>query len=217
MSSLALLVFAALAAEPAVNTSPVQPAFHEFQRQVSDLFKQEAQAKDPVARTAAIRAMCDLHRQLVRDSRYATSDVLKEYRARVWSRLTKIKTELKQQLARDAKSNKEALADVAALETAEAAAVAAAESLGASLALLDGSQGGPGALLNLGGGPLAAANGADLVALIERTINPNFWDVVGGPGSIVYYAPLQCLVVRATAEVHENIGGLVGDVRAAGR
>jgi hypothetical protein len=55
------------------------------------------------------------------------------------------------------------------------------------------------------------------VALIERTINPNFWEVVGGPGSIVYYAPLQCLVVRATAEVHENIGGSVGDVRAAGR
>jgi hypothetical protein len=55
-----------------------------------------------------------------------------------------------------------------------------------------------------------------LVDLIERTINPAFWDVVGGPGTIFYYAPLQCLVVRATTEVHENLGGFVGNVRAVG-
>lgn len=213
MTSFVLLVSAALAADPA---SPL-PAFHEFQRQVSDLFKQEAQAKTSAARAAAIREMCALHRQLVADTRYATSDVLKEYRARLWSRLTKIKTELKQQLARSAKGNKDTLEDVAALESADPVAVAAADSLGATLALLDQSQGGPGALLNFGGGALPADFGPDLVALIERTINPNFWDVVGGPGTVYYYAPLQCLVVRATAEVHGDLSGLVGDLRAAGR
>ena len=52
--------------------------------------------------------------------------------------------------------------------------------------------------------------------LIERTINPAFWDVNGGPGTIVYYAPLQCLVVRATAEVHGDVGRVVGDLRKVG-
>jgi hypothetical protein len=222
MSALVLIVSLAVSAEPnststAAGAAASQPAFHEFQRELTGLFKEESQAKAPAARAAAVRAMCDLHQRLVRDSRYATSDVLKEYRARLWSRLTKIKSDIKQQLARDARGNKEALNDLAALESAEPAAVAAAESLGAALSLLDQSQGGPDQLLHFGGGPLPADFGPDLVALIERTINPNFWDVVGGPGSIVYYQPLQCLVVRATAEVHEKIGGLAGDLRGAGR
>ena len=87
----------------------------------------------------------------------------------------------------------------------------AADSLATSLSLLDKSQGGPARLMAFGGGPGPIDWGPDLVDLIERTINPAFWDVVGGPGSIVYYRPLQCLVVRATAEVHGQ------DRRACGR
>jgi len=59
--------------------------------------------------------------------------------------------------------------------------------------------------------------GPSLVALIERTIAPEFWDTNGGPGSIVYYQPLMCLVVRATSEIHHLIGGATGALRAAGR
>ena len=65
-----------------------------------------------------------------------------------------------------------------------------------------------------GGAAGPADWGPDLVDLIERTINPAFWDVAGGPGTIVYYRPLHCLVVRATAEVHGNVGRLIGDLRA---
>jgi hypothetical protein len=49
-----------------------------------------------------------------------------------------------------------------------------------------------------------------LVALIERTIAPEFWDVNGGPGTIVYYRPLRVLVVHATIDVHHRIGGVIG-------
>jgi hypothetical protein len=193
---------------------------HEFHQQISDLFKREVQAKDLPARAAVIRAMCDLHREIVSDERFATSDTLKEYRGRLWSRLTKIKTELKQQLAREAKANKRpqdaALEDTAVLESAEPQQLAAADSLAASLSLLDQTQGGPGYMLGFGGGAVIEANGRELVDLIERTINPDFWDVVGGPGTIMYYAPLQCLVVRATSEVHGRVGGLVGDLRKVG-
>jgi hypothetical protein len=194
------------------TTSASERGFHDYQQQISELLKRESQAKDQRARAAAVRAMCDLHREIVHDPRYAASDVLKEYRGRLWSRLTKIKVELKQQLARH-KAHKESLDNLATLEAADSISVAAADSLASSLALLAQAQGGPGGLLAFGGGPGAADWGPDLVDLIERTINPSFWDVVGGPGSIIYYRPLQCLVVRATAEVHGNIGGIIGDLR----
>jgi hypothetical protein len=208
MATFGLLLAAVLAAD-AVRERPL----HEIQNQLSDALRREAAANDPSAKAAAIRALCQLHGEIVHDERYATSDKLKEYRARLWSRLTKIKAELKQQLAKGGKADKDALEAAALLAAADPLAVAAADSLAASLALLDQTQGGPGYLLALGGGAVPNT-GQDLVDLIERTINPAFWDVAGGPGVIVYYAPLQCLVVRATAEVHGRIGGVIGDLRA---
>jgi hypothetical protein len=210
MASLFLVLAASIGADSKA------PGLHEFHQQISDLFKREVQAKDLATRGAIIREMCNLHREIVSDERFTTSDTLKEYRGRLWSRLTKIKTELKQQLARDAKGNKQALEDAALLEAAEPQSIVAADSLAASLSLMDQTHGGPGYLMGFGGRALIDANGRELVDLIERTINPDFWDVVGGPGTIVYYAPLQCLVVRATSEVHGRVGGLVGDLRKAG-
>ncbi len=45
----------------------------------------------------------------------------------------------------------------------------------------------------------------ELRTLIELTIEPDFWDTVGGPGAIVPYN--RVLVVRASVEVHEEIAG----------
>jgi hypothetical protein len=218
MASFFLVVVAAWGIDPSASAeSPaVERGFHEYQQQISSLLKREAQSKSVAEKAAAVRAMCELHGEIVHDRRYATSDVLKEYRSRLWSRLTRIKADLKQQLARN-KGNKETLDNLAALESADAISAIAADSLAQSLSLLDQSQGGPARLLNFGGAAGAIDWGPDLVDLIERTINPSFWDVVGGPGTIIYYQPLQCLVVRATAEVHGNIGSVLGDVRRAGR
>jgi hypothetical protein len=192
------------------------PPYYALQAELSQLLKREAQAQSPAERARAVAALCDLHQRLVRDPRYAKSDTLKEYRARLWSRLSRIKLELKQRLARD-RTNREALEDLAALEQADLASVAAADAVAASLSLLDQAQGGPGALLSYGGAAVPGDYGPELVDLIERTINPSFWDVAGGPGTIVYYRPLQCLVVRATAEVHGQVGGVLGELRAAGK
>jgi hypothetical protein len=215
VTSFFLAVAAVYGAEDAAAAGKPR-GLHEFPRQISELFKREVQAKDLPARAAVIGEMCKLHRQIVSDERFTTSDALKEYRGRLWSRLTKTKTELKQQLARDAKANKEALDEIHVLESADPASIAAADSLASSLSLLDQSQGGPSVLLGFGGGALIEANGRELVELIERTINPAFWDVAGGPGTIMYYAPLQCLVVRATSEIHGHVGALAEDLRKVG-
>ena len=161
--------------------------------------------------------MCELHGEILRDApchqRYAerVSDPL-------WSRLRRVQADLKQQIARSAeKGDKQSAEDYATLASADAASVAAADSLAESLAMLDQSQGGPGYLFGFGGraGPPILAR-IWSISSSRRSTRP-FGDTNGGPGTIVYYAPLRCIVVRATSEVHGNVGGLVGGLRAAGK
>ncbi len=64
-----------------------------------------------------------------------------------------------------------------------------------------------------GGGAVMPDHGPLLVALIERTISPDFWDVHGGPGTVFYYRPLRVLVVRATDDVHGQVGGVLTGLR----
>lgn len=219
MVQVVFLCLAVLGAEQESATpAEVLRPFHAIQGEISDLLRREAQAKEPAERAAIVRRMCELHGEILHDSRYATSDTLAEYRVRLWSRLRRVQGELKQQLARSAdKPDKQSVASWEALAVADATSVAAADSLAESLAMLDQSQGGPGYLLSFGGRAGPADFGQDLVDLIEQTINPAFWDTNGGPGTIVYYAPLRCIVVRATSEVHGNVGGLIGGLRAAGK
>jgi hypothetical protein len=74
--------------------------------------------------------------------------------------------------------------------------------------------GGPNPGGNAGAGQGAPPDyGPMLVDLIKRTIAPSTWDDVGGPGSIYYYRPLRVLVIRQTGEVHEKIGGVMGNLR----
>lgn len=226
MASLPLLLFAFLAAPNDLVATDSKPAaatpFHEYQRRITALLKQESPAKNPRDRATAVAAMCRLHAEIVRDTRYSDSDVLKEYRGRLWSRLTKIKAELKTQLAktRTDRSDHTALDTLQTLESATPLNIAAADTLAYTLSLSIELQGGPAPLLALGGAPQARGGarggpdwGPDLVDLIERTINPAFWDVVGGPGTIIYYRPLMCLVVTATSEVHGNVNNLIGNLR----
>lgn len=75
-------------------------------------------------------------------------------------------------------------------------------------------QGGGGAFGN--GDALArqtTANAADLVDLIQKTIDPPSWDINGGPGSIMYFGNLQALIVNQTEENYEAIGGVFGGMR----
>ncbi len=52
----------------------------------------------------------------------------------------------------------------------------------------------------------------DLIDLITSTIKPTTWDEVGGPGSIMPAAGM--LVISQTQEVHEEIEGVLANLRA---
>jgi len=56
--------------------------------------------------------------------------------------------------------------------------------------------------------------GPELVALIEATISPDTWNINGGPGTIVYYGPKSAIVVSAPDDVHGEVGGVLGQLRA---
>jgi len=68
-----------------------------------------------------------------------------------------------------------------------------------------------------GGGTPVNDNGEQLVELIQTTIAPKTWDVNGGLGSIYYWQPGHALIIRQTGEVHEQIGGVLGQLGKLGR
>ena len=62
-----------------------------------------------------------------------------------------------------------------------------------------------------GGG--IANDAQQLIDLIQTTIAPDTWAINGGNGTLYFYAPLNVLVVRQTAEVHEQLDGTLGQMR----
>ncbi|WP_425617594.1 hypothetical protein NA78x_001275 [Anatilimnocola sp. NA78] len=193
---------------PGKEAAAARP-FHEIQADLSDFLKREALTKDAAERAKLIRQLCDLHHEILHHPRHETAEAMKGYRVQAWSRLKRVQADLKNQLARERKGKNAPVGTDPQL-------LAASDSLAAALNLADSSLGGPSALLARGGRAQIDDNGQELVDLIERTINPDFWDTNGGPGTIVYFAPLQCLVITATGEMHQNAGGLLGGLRAAG-
>lgn len=216
MLSLLTICLAVVGVEgtPLKDSAPaaIQRPFHEIQNELSDLLKREALTKDAVERATLIRRMCLLHHEILKDPRHEYAEAMKGYRVQVWARLKRIQLDLKNQIAREQKLKAPQVGTDPEL-------LAASDSLAASLSLNDSSLGGPSALLargGRGGRGVVDANGRELVDLIEQTINPDFWDTNGGPGSIRYFSPLMCLVVTATGEMHQNVGGLLDGVRAVG-
>jgi hypothetical protein len=53
----------------------------------------------------------------------------------------------------------------------------------------------------------------ELINLIQTTIAPDTWAVNGGRGTIAFYPPLNVLVVRQTAEAHQQLGDTLGQLR----
>ncbi len=224
-AALIMLSAAALGADPAVSAASAQlstsaPAgrrpYHEIEAELRQLMRGQVQARTEADKAAIVMQQCALHAELVCDTRLETSVALKSYRNELAARLRKTASSMKQQLKRAAvagsiaKSNQVVAADLESSAEVEA-------SLTATLQLTDFALASPQQLFANGGAAQQDLGGAALVELIERTLHPQFWDRAGGPGKIVYYAPLQCLVVRATSEVHERTGNALGELRKGGK
>jgi hypothetical protein len=199
---------------PATQASSVserteQRSYHEISRDMRLLLKREATADDESAHRAVIVALVNLYGEIMRDGRLAESDTLQSYRVKIRSRLLKSQKDIERILARRQQDATQPLID-----DHEQVTPMIASNISLHLALLASSSGRDG-LSTLGAGGFGWFGGAprrdygpDLVALIQRTISPKSWDVNGGAGTIYYYWPWYALVVRNTAEVHRQIGGL---------
>ena len=187
------------------EAKPAKRLAAEIDREISAALKREATAKSLKERGAAIEQLCSLHHEITSDERFATLDQMQSLRAKIWGRLVKVKTDLKRQLAKEGQPQ---------LDDAQSeAAQYATSNLAGAMSLADFATGSPSGLFARGGAAQTEANAQQLIELIQRTISPDFWDVVGGPGTIFYYPQLQVLVIRATSEVHDDIGGVVGGLR----
>jgi len=49
-------------------------------------------------------------------------------------------------------------------------------------------------------------NAQQLINLIQSTIEPTYWQANGGPATITFFLPTQSIVVRASAEMHYQLG-----------
>jgi hypothetical protein len=53
-------------------------------------------------------------------------------------------------------------------------------------------------------------NVAQLIDLIQNTVEPSSWQANGGAGTISFYEPTMSLVIRQSAEMHYQLGGGLG-------
>jgi hypothetical protein len=210
LSGLLVCVFSGIAEAQDAEQPGTPRRYHEIEKDLRELLKLEATAITKSERVAAIYEMLPLYREIRYHPRRLTSPTLERYRFQLRSRLLQIQNRLKRELARQAQESPRATS------LAEATTNAVID----QMSLVGASAGGPSQLFASKGAFGGAARPPDfglaLVELIQATIEPDSWDVHGGPGTIVYYAPLHALVVRATSEVHHKIGGAVRVIRQVG-
>lgn len=184
----------------------------------------EAIAKDGTsAQHEAIGTLIKLHREMVRHSTFEGGFALKESRALLQNRLVRIERDIRKRFDSPRKKTampKKSKAPAHLVIGAPPVLAQQVVPIGGQAGLGGNGQGGAGQF-NGGGGAGQGAGGRlpdfgpDLADLIQQVIDPDFWDVNGGPGTIVYFQPLKALVISATAEVHENLADVLGQLRAA--
>ncbi len=204
--ALALIAHPLLASETgtlgaAVTSSPAQ-IVRLLDNAVHDALRREAAAKGS-QQQAAVRKLLALYQRLANDPNLPTSK-RSELQALVGRRLTRASAQLKRRLTADAH------AKPAKISTAERDALAQ-QLPGAAV----GAPGRPRVPTGAGGGLTAATaqQAQQLVDLIESTVMPSSWQASGGTGAVKYFAPGMVLVISATDQVHEQVGGVLGDLR----
>jgi hypothetical protein len=191
------------------ETSPTLREIHLIRREVSDLLKRESTADD-AQRARLVRRMTDVYREVVGDPRFLSHPTLQQQKNKLWTRLTRVRNELKR---------RQAVAGRQSLDESTASERLVADQMATHLQIASQTLGGPIAVFTGvgGGGAVADDFGDELIDLIQNTIQPSHWNANGGPGSIFYYRPVHALVVRASSEVQGQVREVVGGLRDAGK
>lgn len=189
--------------------------YHEIQSDLRGALRTEASRETPPREWAvSVMRLALLYGELMQDERLATSATLAGYRVKIRTRLLGVQKSLERDIPPPQASNGQANGQPVDWAAWERDAVGKWR-----LSLGDGDDNSLAAQLDSwaratgAGGAARSDYGPLLVELIRRTISPEFWDVHGGPGVIIYYQPGQALVIRATPEIHERIGGALGGAR----
>ncbi len=205
------------AVAPAETAAPKTRTRAEWVAEVRDALRCQAQA-EPIDQAEAYVRLIALYQEISQDESLHYSE-RQRMSQRLRNRLLRISAEFYEDLQHrqtkieTVQRRAEAESDPEKLKLIEEDQAVLAQWDGMLAQVIGGAQG--------GGGQEPRDYGEDLVELIQKVIAPDFWDVAGGPGTIVYYKNLKVLVISATGEVHEQIGGaggggLLGGLRRAG-
>lgn len=190
-------------------------SYTQIDKDISAFLRNEALAKSEFSRAAAIRDLCTLAIEVRFHPRFEESLMMQTLKKRICSRLDKIA----RKSARKYRNRNLSDDQILLSEATEEPDVDLL--LSQNMELAGFSSGGPLSFFSqthgANGGGIIEANADDLIRLIQSTIEPSFWDVNGGVGTIIFYAPLNALVVRATEEIHYKIGGSLSQLHFLNR
>ena len=228
------------------GNSPVRGEFtdqegrpiREIREDVRSFLGRARAARTDQEKASAVCDLCELHREIVRDDRYRRSRSLQTLRSQIGVRLRISHREIKQHLKRGLSVNQKARGESAAktvnskLNTAPSGQGTdpqgnrhsfgdfdfLAGQMAEQMSLANQMSGGPSQVFAYASGRFAGPDfGPDLVKLIEETINPDFWEVNGGPGRIHYYKPLMIIVVAGSMETHRDLESMLKTLRRLSR
>ena len=187
----------------------------QWVRDVTDALRSQAQADDGEQPRAFVR-LVSLYQQIIKDDTLHHSD-RNQLRHKLRKRLIRVGSELPGDL-KHRQHRVEVVRRRAKVEDRpdKLEMIKEDEAILAQWHDVLGQVGGGFAQGGAAGGGDNLDHGEELVELIQRVITPDTWDVNGGPSSIVYYRGLKVLVISATSEVHEKIGGLADGLLRAG-
>ena len=175
----------------------------------SEMLRLQATIDEGPQQDQATLALCDLYVRLRIDSRHDSSDMLQQDTSKIRRRLLTVAKQKRAVLKRNKVEPPNHLARDVELALAWKVDQVSEDSRSAGEPRTispSAESGRPSGAFAVGG---AFDNGWQLIELIQRVVEPDFWQSRGGPGTIQYFALRRVLVVSATTDVHEQIRDLL--------
>jgi hypothetical protein len=190
---------------PARDASSPHRSLSAIQVDVHAALRAEAVTRRRGQNAAEVVRLIALYREMAAHPQRDKSAMLAKLGLRLRSRLEKVSDHIERKYAQTDRVTKRkeipsTLARPASNVLAQQVAVQAGGAFGQAAQ--------PGADATVDYGP-------ELVEIIQQTISPATWNINGGNGAIVYFAPRRAIVVSAPADVHAQVDDLLGQLRAA--